>query len=210
MDHPITIAGIVIPRSDPLFLSVLAVHVPAGLTCVVAGAVAMLSRKGRGKHTRAGLVYYRAITVVFLTMAALAAMRWSHDYHLFILGCLSFAAAFTGHRLFHRAGMWPIRGHIMGLGSSYIFLLVAFYVDNGPNLPLWRDLPRIAYWLLPTLTGVPIIAWAVFRHPLSPRRQGIGQRYRAHTAEADLERRCLRCLPLQNERTSTDPRVRVS
>ena len=30
--------------------------------------------------------------------------------------------------------------HITGMGTSYVLLLTAFYVDNGKNLPLWRDL----------------------------------------------------------------------
>ena len=28
------------------------------------------------------------------------------------------------------------------MGASYILLLTAFYVDNGKNLPLWRELPE--------------------------------------------------------------------
>jgi hypothetical protein len=47
-DCPITFAGIVIPACDSVFLGLLAVHVAAGLVCVVAGAVASLSRKGPG------------------------------------------------------------------------------------------------------------------------------------------------------------------
>ena len=170
MDQSITIAGILIPTRDPLFLTILTIHVPAGLTCVLAGAVAMFSRKGRGKHSRAGLIYYRALLVVFLTMTALAAMRWAHDYHLFILGSLSFAAVFGGHRCLQRHDTWRIRGHIIGLGASYVFLLMAFYVDNGPSLPLWKDLPAVTYWLLPLLVGAPIITWAILRHPLANAR----------------------------------------
>jgi hypothetical protein len=52
------------------------------------------------------------------------------------------------------------------MGSSYILLLTAFCVDNGKNLPLWRGLPQIAFWLLPSVLGVPIIVWVLFRHPL--------------------------------------------
>jgi len=37
----------------------------------------------------------------------------------------------------------------MGMGASYILLLAALYLDNGKNLPLWRELPPIAFWLLP-------------------------------------------------------------
>ena len=53
-----------------------------------------------------------------------------------------------------------------GMGASYILLLTAFYVVNGPNLPLWRLLPPVAFWLLPTVIGTPILARALLRHPL--------------------------------------------
>jgi len=39
-------------------------------------------------------------------------------------------------------------------------------VDNGKNLPLWRELPQWAFWVLPTLFGVPIVVHAILRHPL--------------------------------------------
>jgi hypothetical protein len=50
-------------------------------------------------------------------------------------------------------------------------LLTAFYVDNGRNLPLWKDLHPVAYWLLPAAIGIPIIVHAVLRHPLIRRTQ---------------------------------------
>ena len=43
-------------------------------------------------------------------------------------------------------------------------MLIAFYVDNGKSLPLWRDLPRFTYWLLPALFGTPLIVWALVRY----------------------------------------------
>jgi hypothetical protein len=52
------------------------------------------------------------------------------------------------------------------MGSSYLLMLTAFYVDNGKNLPLWRDLPPIAYWTVPATVGVPMIIWALLRHPI--------------------------------------------
>jgi hypothetical protein len=53
------------------------------------------------------------------------------------------------------------------MGSSYILLLTAFYVDNGAHLPLWRELPTLAYWLRPAAIGLPIIAATLRRHPLA-------------------------------------------
>jgi hypothetical protein len=42
----------------PVFLAILALHVSAGLVCVIAGIVAMLSHKGSGRHPFAGSIYY--------------------------------------------------------------------------------------------------------------------------------------------------------
>ena len=52
------------------------------------------------------------------------------------------------------------------MGTSYVLLLTAFYVDNGKNLPLWRDLPVILYWLLPAAVGLPLIVRALMNHPV--------------------------------------------
>jgi hypothetical protein len=146
----------------PVFLAFLAIHVIAGLTAVLTGAVAALARKGSPRHIRAGRWFYRAITVVFATATILAAMRWRQDYQLFIIGAVAFTAATIGyqHRRRHRPGD---TGHITGMGAAYVAMLTAFYVDNGPHLPLWDRLPTLAFWLLPSAIGAPIIARAVIR-----------------------------------------------
>lgn len=141
-------------------------HLAAGLVAVIAGVVAMLSRKRAGRHPQAGTVYYWALAVVFVTMSILAIPRWSEDYHLFALGLLSFIAATIGRTA--RRSLWPgwPRIHMTGMAASYILLITAFYVDNGPNLPFWRLLPPLAFWILPTLVGAPILINALIRHPL--------------------------------------------
>jgi hypothetical protein len=53
------------------------------------------------------------------------------------------------------------------MGLSYVLLLVAFCVDNGKQLPLWKDLPYFMYWLLPLAIGVPPVIRALLRHPLA-------------------------------------------
>jgi hypothetical protein len=52
------------------------------------------------------------------------------------------------------------------MAASYILMVTAFYVDNGPNLPLWRELPAQAFWILPTIISAPILIDALIRHPL--------------------------------------------
>lgn len=169
--NPTVVEGIPLPSDAPLFLAFIAAHVAVGLVCVVAGAIAMLSRKQRGRHPQAGTVYYWSLAVVAATMTALAVSRWSEDYHLFVLGALSFAAATVGRMARRRLWSgWP-RIHMTGMSVSYILMITAFYVDNGQNLPLWRELPQIAFWILPALVGTPILLNALFRHPMV-RRQG--------------------------------------
>ncbi len=166
-DGTTDIAGIEIPSANPVFLAVVGIHVLLGLACIVTGAMAMLSPKRRGRHPRNGTIYFWCLSGVFLTAAGLAAVRWGQDYHLFILGALSFAAAYFGRRARQERWRRWVRLHITGMGSSYVLLLIAFYVDNGKSLPLWRDLPALAYWLVPAAIGAPLIVRALLWHPLT-------------------------------------------
>ena len=168
--NPTIVVGIPLPSGAPLFLAFVALHIAAGLTAVIGGAVAMLAPKQPGRHPLAGTNYYWALAVVFATTSALAFSRWSEDYHLFILGLLSFVAAMIGRTA--RQRLWPswARIHMTGMGSSYILLITAFYVDNGRNLPLWHELPQIAFWLFPAMIGTPMLVIALLRHPLTARR----------------------------------------
>jgi len=170
----VDILGIHIPSTDPVFLAVLAVHIPCGLACVIAGIVAMFSEKRPGRHPKFGTIYYWCLMVVFVTATMLSVMRWAEDYHLFILGALSFAAATFGRTAHRRRWRGWVRLHITGMGLSYILLLTAFYVDNGKSLPLWKELPTIAYWLLPSAIGLPLIVNALWRHPLARRSSRTG------------------------------------
>src|SRR5262245_10063293 len=64
----------------------------------------MLSRKRPGRHPRFGTIYYYCLSVVFASAAIMSRMRWAEDYHLFILGTLSFATASLG-----RIAIWRRR-----------------------------------------------------------------------------------------------------
>ena len=100
--------------------------------------------------------------MVFATAAILAAMRWRQDYYLLVIGAVAFAAATIGyqHRRRNRPGD---TGHIAGMGTAYVAMITAFYVDNGPHLPLWDHLPSYAFWLLPSVIGAPVITRAIQR-----------------------------------------------
>src|SRR5258708_25508973 len=166
-DGATNVGGIEIPFTDPVFLAVIGIHVVLGLVCTVTGVIAMLSQKREGRHPKYGKIYFWCLAGIFLTATALAAVRWAEDYHLFVLGALSFAAAYLGRRARRQRWRHWVRLHITGMGASYVLLVTAFYVDNGKSLPLWKELPPTAYWLVPVAVGVPLILRALFRHPLA-------------------------------------------
>jgi hypothetical protein len=157
------VAGIEILSADPIFLAVVGVHVVLGLVSTVTGAIAMLSQKRAGRHPRYGTMYFWCLAGVFLTATGLAAARWAEDYHLFVLGALSFAAASFGRQARRLRGRNWARLHITGMGTSYVLLLMAFYVDNGKQLPV----SHFTYWLLPLAVGIPLIVRALLWHPLA-------------------------------------------
>jgi len=166
-----SIAGIEIPSTDPIFLGVvIGIHIPLGLACVIAGAAAMLSKKRRGRHSTLGNIYYWCLVVLSVSATFLSVMRWAENYHLFILGALSLAAAWLGREALRRrwSHHW-VRLHVSGMGFSYILMLIAFYVDNGKQLPIWRDLPHFTYWLIPLVVGIPFLIRAVLWPPIAPR-----------------------------------------
>lgn len=158
--------GIPIPSANPLFLSVVGVHVLFGVAAVISGAVAMLSIKGRGRHSNFGTIYFWCLFGASVTMSALAFTRWQEDYHLFILGALSFGASWLGRTILrHGWPQWP-RLHLTLMSASYVLMITAFYVDNGKNLPLWKELPQIVFWILPALIAAPVILRVLWLHPI--------------------------------------------
>src|SRR5690349_21927686 len=106
------------------------------------------------------------ISASFLARTSFDVTQRRQVDHLFGLGVLSFASALFGRIAVQRRWhQWP-RLHLSGMGASYILTLTAFYVDNGKNLPLWRELPQIAFWLLPGAIGVPVIRHVFRKHPV--------------------------------------------
>jgi len=166
MSEAARVVGIEVGSTTPLFLAVLAVHVPSAGAAVVSGAAAALSGKRPGRHPRAGTIYYWCLTITFAALAVLSALRWPHDAHLLVIGAVGYGAASIGvlarRRRWRGWPVWP-RVHGTGMAISYIALLTGFYVDNGPNLPVWDRLPHLTYWLLPTLIGVPLLLRALHR-----------------------------------------------
>lgn len=165
MQEQTDLFGIPVPSTDKVFLTFVVIHIAVSLVAVVSGLLAMLSDKISLGHRRRGAVYYWAMASAFVTIIILSVMRWPHNIHLFTIGVMAFAAAYTGRILAKK----KTRLHTMCMGASYILLLTGFYVDNGKNLPFWKMFPDWFFYLFPAAVGIPIILWVLRKHPLNRR-----------------------------------------
>lgn len=57
------------------------------------------------------------------------------------------------------------------MSLSYVLMLIAFHVDNGKRLPVWKDLPHFTYWFLPLAVATPLIVCVLLWHLLVVRKQ---------------------------------------
>jgi hypothetical protein len=167
MHKPVTnLFGIEVPSTDPLFLGIVGAHILVGIAAVIFGAVAIFSKKRRGRHSRFGTYYYWSVVAVVVTAAAATAIRFEENLDVMALGLLCLVSTMLGRTALQRRWRGWVPIHISGMGLSYILLLTAFYVENGADLPLWDRLAPIAHWLLPSAVGAPLILLALRLHPL--------------------------------------------
>jgi len=171
----INVVGLEVPDAGWLFFASLTVHVLAALIAVVAGVLAATARKRPGRHPTAGRVYLVGLIVVFGTAAVMASIRWREDARLFAIAVVAVGLGLFGW--WARRAQWSgwVYGHSIGMGGSFIALFTGFYVDNGPQLPVWRLLPHWLYWTLPAAVGAPLIWLALRRY-----QAGISTKQRAH------------------------------
>lgn len=167
MEETTDIFGIPVPSTDRTFLAFVAVHILISLIAVLAGLFAMLSDKRKTRHRYFGKAYFWAMVSSFCTVVILSIMRWPHNIHLLSIGVLAITATLIGYRFaINRTLNWT-RYHTICMGTSYILLMTGFYVDNGKNLPFWKLFPQLFFWVFPAVVGIPIIIWALLKHPLN-------------------------------------------
>ena len=84
----------------------LAIHILAGSTALLAAVIPVVTKKGGTNHVRAGRVYALAMTVVFITALPLAIL--GDDIFLLIIGIFSFYLVFAGWRFARNSGAKPL------------------------------------------------------------------------------------------------------
>lgn len=166
-DQTTDLFGVPVPSDNKFFLTFIVIHIVFGLTCVISGLIAMLSKKTKGRHSKAGKTYYWGMTCLFITVVITSIMRWPHNIHLLIVGTFAYRLTYLGQHLTKTQQQNWTRLHTICMGGSYILLITGFYVDNGKNLPFWNQFSELFFWLFPSSIGIPIIIYTFFRHPLN-------------------------------------------
>jgi uncharacterized membrane protein len=159
-------------QTSPLLI-LIALHVASGIVAVACGAGAMLTGKGSRRHRRCGRAYVIVLVLLCGTAAVLAGLDWAHRWPLLVLGAVALSCAAVGYGAIRLARPARLAVHLAGMGVGYIAILTAFYVDNGPRLPLWSLLPPLWLWLLPAAIGIPVIVRALLRLARTPVRHAL-------------------------------------
>lgn len=103
---------------DPLFRTLLALHVAAGLTALLSGLVAIASPKGRTLHGRSGRLFHGAMVAVALTAVALSALKGQR--FLLHIGLFALYQVHAGLRSIRNKGLRPAAQDWAGLALGAV------------------------------------------------------------------------------------------
>jgi hypothetical protein len=139
---------------SPLHATLLVLHVGSGALALLLAPFGLAARKARGRHTRIGWVYAGLVSVLAASALGLSALHWSRLWWLAAIAVATELAVVGGLVARRRdSDVW----HVSLMCGSYLSLVTALLVVNlgGP-----------VAWILPTVVGSPVIAWAARRAAL--------------------------------------------
>jgi len=111
---------------------VLGTHVAAGSAGLVAGPIAMLARKERGWHTRAGLIYQAAIALLAASALGLVAFAPARLWGFALIAAATELTALAGWRARRRHRPGWVALHVGLMAGSYVSLVRSCQAMNSP------------------------------------------------------------------------------
>jgi len=156
------------------------VHIIVGSIALLTGAVSILSKKGMKLHRRSGIIYFWAMTLVFITGIIVAGYRFNR--FLFLIAFLSYYSVFAGVRFLKLKGLhksqepkwydWTT-GIVNGFVNT-IFIGLGLYYLIIPNTNLAGALLSIGFGI-----GGVLISYINLK-PFKLRPQKVYHWYLAH------------------------------
>jgi hypothetical protein len=138
-----------------MYTVLLVIHVAAGSLGLVAGPLAMVAPKRRGRHPRLGQFYVVLTAALCLSAVGLAALDPA-VWWLGVIGVATLAAAVGGWWVRRRRFSGWLIWHINLMCGSYISFVTAFLIVN-------LGLGSVVAWSAPTIVGSLLIARATIR-----------------------------------------------
>lgn len=147
-----------------MWTAVLIIHIASGSLALLAGPVALLLPKRRGRHPRVGTAYVVLVGALAASAIGLAVMKPA-VWWLGLVAGATLAAALAGRELPRRrpSGWLPL--HISLMCGSYVSLTTALFVVN-------LGFGSVLAWTLPTVVGTPLIALRAYRAAANPAPAG--------------------------------------
>ena len=106
---------------------ILAVHVIAGVLCLLTGSLVFILKKGTAEHVKMGRAYYAAMSIVFVTSVYESAVK--NNIFLLLIGIFSYYLVYTGilynrNRSSDKMNLWNYTRIIF---FAVIFLAMVLY-----------------------------------------------------------------------------------
>jgi uncharacterized membrane protein len=126
----------------------LSLHIAGGFTALVAGARAMLTRKGERYHLRSGRIYFWGMAVVAATALPLAIL--GSNIFLLAVAILSFYLAFSGYRVIVR-----LRRGALGRPAPLDWVATSGVLLAGAGLLAYGEVPQGSADIVKGWSGMP-------------------------------------------------------
>ena len=135
----------------------LILHVTAGFTALITGAIASFTKKGGSRHRNSGKWYFGAMTSVFITAIAVAILK--SLAFLFMIGFFSYYFVVRGYRQLYLKGLGRTQ---KALPLDWLITSIAFLF--GVGLVAWavyQKISNISFWPVPLVFGIVSASFAV-------------------------------------------------
>ena len=114
-----------------MYKAIILIHVLAGSKALISGLFAMFTKKGRGNHNKAGLIYKYAMYVTCLFAVSATLIKFQSFF--LAIGLFSFYLVFSGDRAIK---LWQLKSTYQVKKVDHLinifFLLVSVYIVGWP------------------------------------------------------------------------------